>query len=208
MACQNVSRASSAHRRGGPRHSHPERDQRHRRSVSPCASEDSLASANQSSDPEYGFIPDRYTFHNNSEIWKREDYYCHYSAAHEMAPERSPGDGTHPAVRELELRNLDPVNNLSDIVHLLMSDMRVDGLPLIRLKFLKKTHSRYPMTIARVQFKSVHDVFVALGRYHKVDAYRDFAACHGLLRGRPVPGSIKYPGAWVFRDAGEVIACR
>ena len=59
------------------------------------------------------------------------------------------------------------------------------------------------MTIPRLQFKSVHDVFVVLDRYHKAEAYRDFAARHGLLIGRPVPGSTKYPRAWLFRDAGE-----
>ena len=59
-----------------------------------------------------------------------------------MAPERSPGDGTHPAVRELELRNLDPAKSFRDFVHLLMADLRVDGLPLIRFKLLKKTHFR------------------------------------------------------------------
>ena len=106
------------------------------------------------------------------------------------------------------MRSLDPVNNFSDLVHLLMADMRADGLPLIRFKLLKKTHSRWPMTIARLQFKSVHDCFVALGRYHKVDAYRDFAACNGLLRGRPTPGSSKHPGAWLLRDAGDDIARR
>ena len=120
-----------------------------------------------------------------------------------MAQERSPGDGTHSACRKLKLRNLDPVRNLSDLVYLFMSDMRVEGLPLIRFKLLKKTHSQHRQTIARLQFKNVHDVFVALDRYHKVDAYREFAASDGFLTGRPVPGSHKYAGAWMLRDAGE-----
>ena len=97
---------------------------------------------------------------------------------------------------------------MSDLVHLLMADMRLDGLPLIRLKLLKKTHSQHRQTIARLQFKNVNDVFVALDRYHKVDAYREFAASHGFLTGRPVPGSHKYVGLWMLRDAGEAIARR
>ena len=125
-----------------------------------------------------------------------------------MAPDRSEGDDTHPAVRELELRNWDPVKNLSDLVHLIIADMRADGLLLMRLKLFKKTHSRWPMTIARLQFKSVGDRFFSLGRYHKTSTYRDFAADVHFLRGRPIPGSGRHPGAWRLRDAGAEIALR
>ena len=177
-------------------------------SVSHCASEGALASENPDSDPEFGAHRDRYIFHTNSEIYDSKYYYSHQLAAHEMAPDRSEGDDRHPAVREVELRNWDPVKNLSDLVHLIIADMRADGLPLMRLKLLKKTHSRWPMTIARLQFKSVRDCFFALGRYHKTSAYRDFAAGHHLLWGRPIPGSGRHPGAWRLRDAGDEIARR
>ena len=93
-------------------------------------------------------------------------------------------------------------------MQVIYSDTCCDGLPLLRLKLLKKTHSRWPMTIARLQFKSVRDCFHMLGRYHKMDTYRAFAADGQLLVGRPIPGSARYKGAWELRHAGADIALR
>ena len=111
-------------------------------------------------------------------------------------------------MREVEVRNWDPVRNLEDLVHVIIGDMRADGLPLLRLKLMKKTHSRWPMTIARLQFKSVRDCFHMLGRYHKMDTYSVFTADGYFLVGRPIPGSAKYKGAWELRHAGADIALR
>ena len=89
-------------------------------------------------------------------------------------------------------------------------DMRADGLPLLRLKLLKKTHVKRSRkeTIARLQFKRVEDCFHMLGKYHKMDTYHAFAANGRFLVGQPIPGSAKYEGSWTFRHSGPDIALR
>ena len=176
--------------------------------MSPCPSNGSLASENSQSDPEYGVHPDCYTFHCNGKIYDSQFNFCHRFHAQKMAQARTDGDGKHPAVREVEVRGWDPIRNLEDIVQVIYSDMCADGLPLLRLKLSKKTHSRWPMTIARLQFKRVEDCFHMLGRYHKMDTYHAFAADGRFLVGRPIPGSAKYEGGWKLRHAGADIALR
>ena len=161
-----------------------------------CRSLGSFASENSFSDPEFGVVPDRYTFHCNDEIYDSQYYFCHRLHAQEIAQARNDGDGKHP------------IRNFEDIVQVIYSDMRADGLPFLRLKMLKKTHSRWPMTTARLQFKRVKDCFHMLGKYHKMDTYRAFAADGHLLVGRPIPGSATCEGGWKVRHAGADIALR
>ena len=112
-------------------------------------------------------------------------------------------------MREVEVRGWDPIRNLEDIVQVIYKDMRADGLPLLRLKLLKKTHLRFRKeTIARLQFKRVEDCFHMLGRYHKMDTYHAFAADGRFLVGQPIPGSARCEGCWKLRHAGPDIALR
>ena len=137
-----------------------------------------LVSENSLSDPEFGVVPDRYTFRCNDEVWDSQYYFCHRLHTHEMAHVRTESDGTHPAVREVEVRGWDATKNLEDIVDVIYEDMRSDGLPLLRLKLLKKTHVKRSrkQTIARLQFKRVDDCLLMFGKYHKVDTYHAFTA--------------------------------
>ena len=178
--------------------------------MSPCPSNGSLAPENSQSDPEYGVHPDRYSFHCNDEVWDSQYYFCHRLHAHEMAHVRTESDGTHPAVREVEVRGWDATKNLEDIVDVIYEDMRSDGLPLLRLKLLKKTHVKRSRkeTIACLQFKRVEDCFHMLGRYHKMDTYHAFAANGRFLVGQPIPGSAKYASSWTLSSAGPDIALR
>ena len=76
-----------------------------------------------------------------------------------MSPVRVDGDLTNNAVREVEVRDWDATRNIEDLVSVICADMRRDGLPLLRLKLLKKTHARrtHRQTIARLMFKRVVD---------------------------------------------------
>ena len=123
---------------------------------------------------------------------------------------RTESDGKHPAVREVEVRGWDPTKNLEDIVDVIYEDRRSDGLPLLRLKLLKKTHVKRSRkeTIARLQFKRVEDCFHMVGRYHKMDTYHAFAANGRFSVGQPIPGSAKYAGSWTLSSAGPDIALR
>ena len=119
--------------------------------MSPCAS---LESKDTGSDPEYGIVPDRYTFQCIFEVNNSSYYFMHVLASFEMAPVRVQGDGTCNTVREVELRGFDPCRNLEDLVAFIYSDMRRHGIPLLRVKLLKKTHGKrlHRQTIARLRF--------------------------------------------------------
>ena len=112
--------------------------------------------------------------------------------------------------REVEVRGWDPSKNLEDLVSLICSDMRCDGLPLLRLKVLKKTHGKRTsrQTIARLMLKRVAGCLHVLGRYHRRSSYQESAANHKHLVCQPVPGSSKYEGSWDLRDTGPNTANR
>ena len=206
----SVSRDTSARRRESSRPPQADREQRTRPSVFPCPSLGSLTSEDSCSDPENGVVPDRYTFHCNDEVNDSQYYFMHVLHAHEVSPVQIRGDGTHPTAREVEVRGWDPTRNLEDLVSVICSDMRRDGLPLLRLKLLKKTHVKRSrrQTIARLLFKRVADCLCVLGRYHKVNTYRDFAANSSYLVCQPIPGSSRYPGSWTLAHAGREITSR
>ena len=132
-------------------------------------------------------------------------YYCHTLGKHEMTPVRSRGDQTHNTVRELEVRRFSAGFNLEVIVDLLIQDMKEDGIPLMRLKLLKKTHCRAGrnQTLARMLFKNVEDTKKALGRYHRSYTYGAYAANNSHLECRPVPGCWRYDGNWTLKEAVE-----
>ena len=88
--CSSVSRHSSARRRQSFRPLQADREQRPRHIVSPCAS---LESDDTGSDPEYGIVASRYTFHGNFEVNDSPYYFCHFLASFEMAIVRVQGDG-------------------------------------------------------------------------------------------------------------------
>ena len=146
----------------------------------------------------------------NEEVHDSQYFFMHKLHAHEMANVRTDSDGTHPPVREVEVRGWDATMNLEDLVGVVSSDMRRDELPLLRLKLLKKTHVRRSrkQTIARLQFKRVDDCLFMLGRYHKVDTYHAFAANGSFLVCQPIPGSARYSGRWSLNSAGPHIANR
>ena len=110
----------------------------------------------------------------------------------------------------MEVRGWDATRNLEDLVGVICSDMVTDGVPLLRLKLLKKTHvSRARrQTIARLLFKRRADCLYVLGRYHKSSTYQDFAANGRFLVCQPIPGSHRYTNHWNLAQAGPAIANR
>ena len=199
----SVSRDTSARRRDSFRPPQVDREHHTRQSVSPFESLGFLGSEDSGSDPEYGDVPDWYTFHCNYEVNNSHYYFMHHLHAHEMSPVRVDGDLTNNAVREVEVRDWDATRNPEDLVSVICADMRRDGLPLLRLKLLKKTHGMrtHRQTIARLMFKRVVDCLHVLGRYHKRSTYQEFAAKHRYLVCRQISGSNKYAGSWILQDA-------